>query len=99
MTLEEGSKSPHQKLLVIDGLIAIIGSTNLSIQAWDKVDKGLEHVIVETKPAAVMKLNNTLFSPVWANLHPIEGNNVIMHRFGRTWMESAKMSSHKKRGI
>ena len=88
LTFKEGSGSPHQKLLVIDGLVAVTGSANLTVNAWDNIDKGLEQSVVETKPSEVIRLNNSLFSPVWARLHPVKGKTVFMSRIGPTWLES-----------
>ena len=58
---------PHQKLIVIDGLLAFKGSANLTLSGWRKADKGLDVVEVETNVAEVTRLHNALFSPVWAD--------------------------------
>jgi hypothetical protein len=79
---------PHQKLIVIDGFLAISGSLNLTIEAWSKLDSGNEHIVVETRPEEVAKLNNALFSPIWSRLHPVAGDVTPMRRTAWTWMES-----------
>jgi phosphatidylserine/phosphatidylglycerophosphate/cardiolipin synthase-like enzyme len=56
---------PHQKLIVIDGLIAFKGSPNLTTFGWRKVEKGLEMVEVVTDVEEVAKLHNQYFSPIW----------------------------------
>lgn len=58
--------APHQKIIVIDGLIAFKGSANLTVDGWRKAAKGLDSVEVVTDVREVMTLNNRLFSPVWA---------------------------------
>jgi PLD-like domain len=81
---------PHQKLIVIDGFLAITGSPNLTIQAWCNLDVGNEHLVVETRPEEVWALNNSLFSPIWHKLHPVRGNTVAMRYGSSTWFDSIK---------
>jgi phosphatidylserine/phosphatidylglycerophosphate/cardiolipin synthase-like enzyme len=59
---------PHQKLVVIDGLIAFKGSANLTTQGLRKVDHAFDMNEVVTDLSEVRRLNNTLFSNVWANI-------------------------------
>ncbi|MCC6616679.1 MAG: hypothetical protein IT320_24610 [Anaerolineae bacterium] len=56
---------PHQKIVVIDGLIAFKGSANLTDIGWRKAAHGREVVEVITDVAEVVELNNRFFSPVW----------------------------------
>jgi len=56
---------PHQKIIVIDGLIAFKGSANLTDIGWRKAAHGREVVEVITDIAEVVDLNNRFFSPVW----------------------------------
>ena len=56
--------APHQKLLVIDGLLAFKGSTNLTNSALRKADRGLDISEVVTDFAEVTTLNNHYFAPV-----------------------------------
>lgn len=58
---------PHQKLIVIDGLLAFKGSANLTHQSWRKAERGRDHVEVVTDVNEVVALHNKLFSPVWAS--------------------------------
>lgn len=60
--------APHQKLIVVDGLIAFTGSTNLTNNAIRKADRGLDITEVVTDIEKVTQLNNRYFSPVWKNL-------------------------------
>ena len=85
LSFRDGDTSPHHKLIVIDGLLAITGSANLTIESWRKLDDGLEQVSIETRPTEVLRLNNTLFAPVWARLHPIPNDEINMMRVGYRW--------------
>jgi hypothetical protein len=60
-------EAPHQKLLVIDGLIAFKGSANLTTMGWRKADRGLDHVEIVTRVGDVIDLHNRLFAPIWAD--------------------------------
>jgi hypothetical protein len=62
---ERSSWAPHQKIVVIDGLLAFKGSANLSTTAWRKARKQQEFIEVVTSPAEVMRLNNIYFSRSW----------------------------------
>lgn len=66
--LREGAwrEAPHQKLVVVDGLVAFKGSANLTTSGWRKAAKGLDHVEIMTSVGEVIDLHNRLFSPVWA---------------------------------
>lgn len=59
-------KLPHQKLIVIDGLLAFKGSANLTLTAWRKAQSGYEEIEVVTDVAKVINLHNRYFSPIWA---------------------------------
>lgn len=59
---------PHQKLVVIDGLLAFKGSVNLTQTAWRKAARGYDEVEVLTDVEKVINLHNRYFSPVWADL-------------------------------
>jgi len=84
------SSHPHQKLIVIDGIMAISGSANFTIPSWREVDNGHEHVLIETRPEHFWELNKTLFSPVWHRWHPVTNDVVSMRRHGRRWADSLK---------
>jgi len=59
---------PHQKLVVIDGLLAFKGAANLTLAGWRKAAQGRDVVEVVTDVDEVIDLNNRLFSPIWAEL-------------------------------
>jgi phosphatidylserine/phosphatidylglycerophosphate/cardiolipin synthase-like enzyme len=61
--------APHQKLVVIDGLVAFKGSTNLTNAGMRRADRALDVTEVETNVAKVGDLNNRYFSPVWKRLN------------------------------
>jgi phosphatidylserine/phosphatidylglycerophosphate/cardiolipin synthase-like enzyme len=61
--------APHQKILVIDGLVAFKGSTNLTNAGARRADRGLDVSELVTDSVEVTKLNNRYFAPVWRKLH------------------------------
>jgi hypothetical protein len=63
---------PHQKLLIIDGLLAFKGAANLTLAGWRKAAQGRDVVEVVTNVEEVIRLNNRLFSPIWAELSEID---------------------------
>ncbi|MBK8020690.1 MAG: hypothetical protein IPK19_04475 [Chloroflexi bacterium] len=62
----EDTYFPHQKIVVIDGLLAFKGSANMTDIGWRKAARGQEIIEVVTDVAEVAELNNRFFSPVWA---------------------------------
>lgn len=68
----ENLSTPHQKLIIIDGLLAFKGSANLTLDGWRKAAKGLDSIEVLTDVKEVVDLNNRLFSPVWANFSDLK---------------------------
>jgi phosphatidylserine/phosphatidylglycerophosphate/cardiolipin synthase-like enzyme len=56
---------PHQKVVVIDSMIAFEGSANLTLQGWRKAAEGLDRVVTVRDPQQIATLNNKYFSPVW----------------------------------
>jgi phage FluMu protein Com len=56
---------PHQKMIVIDGMMAFKGAANLTISGWRKVATGHDYIEVVTNFKEVVELNNKLFSPIW----------------------------------
>jgi hypothetical protein len=62
---------PHQKLIIIDGLLAFKGSANLTLAGWRKAAQGRDTVEVVTQIDEVIELNNRLFAPIWAELSDI----------------------------
>jgi phosphatidylserine/phosphatidylglycerophosphate/cardiolipin synthase-like enzyme len=71
---------PHQKLIVIDGLLAFKGSANFSLAGWRKAAQGRDVVEVVTDVDQVIELNNRLFAPIWAELSEI-GETIDMAWF------------------
>jgi phosphatidylserine/phosphatidylglycerophosphate/cardiolipin synthase-like enzyme len=68
---------PHQKLIIIDGLLAFKGSANLTLAGWRKAAQGRDVVEVVTEVDQAIELNNRLFAPVWAELSEI-GETISM---------------------
>lgn len=66
--------APHQKIIVIDGLLAFKGSTNLTGAGMRRADRGLDLSEVVTDFQQVTDLNNRYFAPVWKRLNPVEGD-------------------------
>ena len=56
---------PHQKLFIVDGLVAFKGSANLTNTGLRNADRGLDISEVVTDFAEVTELNNKYFAPVW----------------------------------
>lgn len=63
---------PHNKLIIIDGLMAIKGSANLHHLAWRKAIEGHEEIDIVTDVKKVIELNNSYFSRIWSKLSAIE---------------------------
>lgn len=65
--VEDGAfwNSPHQKLVVIDGLIAFKGAANLGTNGWRNAAQNRDHVEVVTDVDEVIDLHNRLFASVW----------------------------------
>lgn len=57
--------APHQKLIIVDGLVAFKGSVNLTNAGMRKADRGLDLLEVVTNFEDVVELNNRYFAPVW----------------------------------
>jgi phosphatidylserine/phosphatidylglycerophosphate/cardiolipin synthase-like enzyme len=57
--------TPHQKIVVIDGMLAFKGSANLTDYAWRKARNKNEIIEVVTDYNEVIDLNNKYFSPAW----------------------------------
>lgn len=60
--------APHQKLLIIDGLVAFKGSTNLTNAGPRRADRALDISEAVTDFAEVTELNNKYFAPVWRQI-------------------------------
>jgi hypothetical protein len=57
--------APHQKLMIFDGLVAVDGSANLTLNAWNKVAEGKERIRLVTEVDEVRQLNNRYFSALF----------------------------------
>lgn len=68
---------PHQKLIVVDGLVAFKGSTNLTVSGWRKAERGLDLLEVVTDVDQVIKIHNEYFSPLWGQ-HSDCGDTIEM---------------------
>jgi len=71
-TKESWKDMPHQKLVIVDGLLAFKGSANLTTMAWRKAQKGRDILEVVTNVDEIIELNNRYFSPIWAELSNLE---------------------------
>lgn len=70
--------APHQKLIIVDGLLAFKGSTNLTNNAIRKADQGLDISESVTDFERVRELNNKYFAPVWKKLTHPEESAIVM---------------------
>jgi hypothetical protein len=70
-SLNGWSKMPHQKLIVIDGLLAFKGAANLTLSGWRKAAHDRDIVEVVTEIDQMIGLHNRLFASVWAELSDI----------------------------
>ncbi len=62
----ESQYFPHQKIIVIDGLLAFKGSANMTDFGWRKAALGREVIEPVTDVAEVVELHNRFFSPIWS---------------------------------
>lgn len=69
---------PHQKLIIVDGLLAFKGSTNLTNTGLRKADRGLDITEVVTDYEQVTALNNKYFAPVWKNITVGDSTQIVM---------------------
>jgi hypothetical protein len=71
-------EAPHQKLVIVDGLLGFKGSTNLTSAALRKADTGLDVSEVVTDYQAVIDFNNRFFAPVWKKITVGDITEVLM---------------------
>ncbi len=62
---KDNPRFPHQKLIVVDGMLAFKGSANLTDFGWRKAATGGEVVELVTDLHEVADLHNRYFSPAW----------------------------------
>lgn len=65
------SEVPHQKILVVDGLLAFKGSGNLTLNSWRKAGRDLDMIEVVTDIEEVSDLHNRYFARTWGSLSDI----------------------------
>lgn len=63
---------PHQKIIVVDGLIAFKGSANLTISGWRKAAQGRDVIEVVTDIKEIVDIHNRFFSPIWAEFSDVQ---------------------------
>lgn len=87
VTYRRGTKvAPHTKLVVVDGLVAFDGSTNLTTHGLRQAEKKLDHFRIITDAQEVRKLNNEYFSSVWLK---------DSRSYRRLWMLKKHHDSHQ----
>jgi phosphatidylserine/phosphatidylglycerophosphate/cardiolipin synthase-like enzyme len=82
---------PHQKLIVIDGLLAFKGSANFTDTAWRSAAKGKEIIEVVTNIDEIVRLHNQFFSPMWGKMNEDE--------YKRSQQEARSQSSQRMRRL
>jgi hypothetical protein len=70
--------APHQKLIIVDGLLAFKGSANLTNTGLRKADRGLDISEVVTDYEQVTSLNNKYFAPVWKRITVGNRDEILM---------------------
>lgn len=65
-------KTSHVKGIVIDGIVLVRGSANMTEVAWRKAATGHEEIQVVTRPGDVIRWNNQYFAPNWYALDPVD---------------------------
>jgi hypothetical protein len=79
-----GRDAPHTKLIIVDGLVELEGSVNLTLEGWRKSEKNRDKLRVETDIASVFTDNNRYFSSIWAERSDI-GDYIDMRRTRPRW--------------
>jgi phosphatidylserine/phosphatidylglycerophosphate/cardiolipin synthase-like enzyme len=79
---QDGQWYPHQKVIVIDGLLAFKGSANLTDFGWRKAAQGGEVIEVVTELREIADLHNRFFSAAWALYDEArQGEQIYMSSF------------------
>jgi rubredoxin len=60
----------HQKIIIIDGLLAFSGSTNLTFTGWRSAAKGRDYVQILTDIGDIRELHDRYFCDHWFRLNP-----------------------------
>lgn len=74
--------APHQKMVIIDGLLAFTGSLNLTNNGLRNAEQGRDLVEYVTDISKIISLNNTLFSPIWSTFYDVD--QIVMHPYACT---------------
>jgi phosphatidylserine/phosphatidylglycerophosphate/cardiolipin synthase-like enzyme len=69
---ESWDTTPHQKIIVVDGLIAFKGSANLTISGWRKAAQRRDVIEVVTDIKEIVDIHNRFFSPIWAEFSDVQ---------------------------
>ncbi|MFH1718384.1 MAG: phospholipase D-like domain-containing protein [Planctomycetota bacterium] len=77
--LKGNRTAPHQKFVIIDGLLALAGSVNLTDTGLRNAEKGRDIIEFITDVRKIVSLNNTHFSPIWSEFCEI--NEIEMERY------------------
>jgi len=75
---QDGQYFPHQKMIVIDGLMAFKGSANMTDFGWRKAAHGREVIEIVTDVSEVIDLHNRYFSPIWASFETSDEENTAI---------------------
>jgi hypothetical protein len=70
------SLSPHQKIVVVDGLLAFKGSANLTLSSLRNAAQGRDTFEIVTDVKEVIDLHNRFLSPIWAENSTLEQINM-----------------------
>jgi phosphatidylserine/phosphatidylglycerophosphate/cardiolipin synthase-like enzyme len=73
---QDWDQIPHQKLVVIDGILAFKGASNMTDSGWRKAARGRDLVEIVTNIKQVVELHNHLFSPIWAEKYDLKEINM-----------------------
>jgi len=73
-----GKDIPHQKLLVIDGLLAFKGSANLTQTAWRSAEDSMEIIEIVSNIDEIISLHNQFFSPIWGKMNKYYKEEIIV---------------------
>lgn len=85
---------PHQKFIIIDGLVALKGSANLTLSGWRKSARSFEIIEVVTRLDDVISLNNKFFSPLWVAVNDID--EIVLNTNGiRDFWEKIRIKEGK----
>lgn len=76
---EAAFDAPHQKIVVIDGLLAFKGSMNRTNAGSRRADRDLDILDVVTDFRQVTDLNNRYFAPVWKRITNPNTTQHVMH--------------------